>query len=428
MQAVVTLPSAADAGGPDGWERLVLRRVSGLPLLVRVLTTAARGGVTSVLIVRPADVPDRSLSATLGSRLIAGMPIQVISVDRPFDSADGSHWSLVAPRLEPTFLWLPWNYVTLKRTLGTTIASGKRDVSPAASGLTVPAVVVTDTLLTTHHGRLDRYLDDSAVSGGSSSGLPGIAVSSTDTRRAAERLLVDGSGKETDGIYSTFNRRLCRPGVRWLANTPVTANMVTFAGLGVTVLSGYWYAEGYWIAYVVGALLYFLSVLLDEVDGMIARTKFQDSAFGTWLETITDYASYLFLWIGMSVGLSRQYGTPIWLALGSLTLVMTVLVSLVLVRLRTLATSPDQPERFNQRIEGTLEADSANPISRGIRKIAFLAKKGVMAHYVVLFTVLGLLPLFVGLAAFGSVLALGIVLYTRRFFRAPAAVAAGTVA
>lgn len=78
-----------------------------------------------------------------------------------------------------------------------------------------------------------------------------------------------------------------------------------------------WYARGYWTAYVVGALLYFVSVLLDEVDGMLARTKFQESPFGCWLETATDYASHLFLWVGMSLGLSRQYGTPVWLRCGS---------------------------------------------------------------------------------------------------------------
>ncbi|MBI1876387.1 MAG: hypothetical protein HYS05_21205, partial [Acidobacteria bacterium] len=122
----------------------------------------------------------------------------------------------------------------------------------------------------------------------------------------------------------------------------------------------------------------------------------------------------------MSIGLSRQFGTPIWLELGGLTLVMSVLIFVVLVRLRAIATTPDRPEHFHNRFEGSLDADSANPISRGIRKVAFLAKKGVMAHYVVLFTVLGLLPLFVGLAALGSVLTFAIVLYAGQRFFSPA--------
>lgn len=435
MQAVVWLPRVADAQGVAAGDELLFRRIGGLPLLVRVLATAARSGVTSVLIVHPKGLEEPWLRKRLQSVLTAPMPMQMIGVDQVFDPTDSGQWSLLAPHLAPTFLWLPWNYVTLKSSLGTLVAAGQSggvswqrpetgatsDMprSRAASG-EAPAVIVTEALLTAHHGRLDRYVGDPTLPRVTVLHPPGIAVDSEETRRLAERLLVRGSGKSSDGVYSNFNRRLCRPAVRWLANTPVTPNLVTVAGLPVVVLCGYAYAQGYWGAYVAGALLYFFSVLMDEVDGMLARTRFQESAFGCWLETVVDYASYLFLWVGMSVGLSRQYRSPVWLELGGLTIVMNVLVFFALVRLRKRGTTPDRPEQFHNRYMGKLESDSANPISRAIRKISFLAKKGVMAHYIVIFTVLGLLPLLVGLAAFGSVLTLAIVLYSNRFFRAPA--------
>lgn len=425
MQAVVSLPSVADVTGSTAGDTRLFRRVSGIPLLVRVLATAARSGVTSVLMVRPHTLPEAWLRERLQSPLTASLSIQMIGVDHGFDPADAAHWALVAPHLEPKFLWLPWNYVTVKRRIEALVASGRTSTSgasvqpPDVDGA-APAVIVTDALLTAHQGRLDQHVRDSRVRRVDLPHPPGIAVDSEATRREAERLLVRGSGKATDGIYSNFNRRLCRPTVRWLANTPVTPNMVTLAGMPIVALAGYWYAQGYWAAYVAGAVLYFLSVLLDEVDGMLARTRFQDSAFGCWLETVTDYASYLFLWVGMGIGLSRQYRSPVWLELGALTLVMSVLIFFALVRQRKLGTTPDRPEQFHTRYMGKLESDSANPISFAIRKISFLAKKGVMAHYVVLFTVLGLLPLFVGLAAFGSVVTLAIVLYSNRFFGAPA--------
>lgn len=439
MQAVVSLPSVADVNGPTAGDERLFRRVSGVPLLVRVLATAARSGVTSVLIVRPENLSEVWLRERLRSPLTASVPIQMIGVDQKFDPTDAAHWALLAPHLEPKFLWLPWNYVTVKRWLETLVASGRTSASgasvqpsdtEAAAGdresraasdeAAAPVVIVTNVLLTAHQGRLDQHVRDPGLRRVDLPDPPGIAVDSEVTRREAERLLVRGSGKATDGIYSNFNRRLCRPTVRWLANTPVTPNMVTLAGMPIVALSGYWYAQGYWAAYVTGALLYFLSVLLDEVDGMLARTRFQDSAFGCWLETVTDYASYLFLWVGMGIGLSRQYRSPVWLELGAVTLVMSVLIFFALVRLRKLGTTPDRPEQFHNRYMGKLESDSANPISFAIRKISFLAKKGVMVHYVVLFTVLGLLPLFVGLAAFGSVVTLAIVLYSNRFFGAPA--------
>jgi phosphatidylglycerophosphate synthase len=421
VQALFVLPPIDDSESAESWYGRLCQNVAGVPLVVRVLATAAHGGVTSVLVVRTSATPDWWIRKHLQSPSIRELPVQIIGVEPQFDPNDADSWSLLAPRLEPTFLWLPWNYVTLRRSLAALITSNVNRSGAMRGAVSGPAVVVTNVMLTECRGRLVDYLHDSASSGVDVAELMGVAVSSAASRREAERLLVRGSGKPSDGIYSNFNRRLCRPAVRWLANTPVTANAVTMFGLLVTIVSAYWYAQGYWSAYVIGALLYFLSVLLDEVDGMLARTKFQDSPFGTWLETVTDYASYLFLWAGMSLGLSRQFHTPVWLELGALTAVMSVLIFIVLLHQRRIATSPDRPDQFHNRFEGNLDADAGNPISAGIRKISFLAKKGVMAHYVVLFSALGLLPVFVGLAAFGSVLTLAIVLYAnRRFFRAPA--------
>ena len=44
--------------------------------------------------------------------------------------------------------------------------------------------------------------------------------------------------------------------------------------------------------------------------------------FSSQLETVTDYAGYLFVVVGVSIGLSRQFGTPVWLEPGRLTAAM----------------------------------------------------------------------------------------------------------
>ena len=338
MQAVVVLPIIPDTDSPDDWYKRLCQKVSGLPLVIRVLATAARSGVTSVVVVRTSATPADWIRKRLQSPLISAVPIRVIGVEPPFDPTDPASWSLLAPALEPRFLWLPWNYVTLRRSLASIVSSGPRADHGGTDGWDRAGVVVTKALLTAPAIGRHRDSRGAAVSGAVRGEPAGIAVTSDDTRRETERLLVRGSGKPSDGIYSKFNRRLCRPAVRWLSNTPVTANAVTMMGLPVTILSAYWYAQGHWSAYVIGALLYYLSVLIDEVDGMLARTKFQESPFGSWLETLTGYASYLSLWGGMSIGLSRQFGTPIWLDLGGLTIVMSVLL-LVVLRRRWVATA-----------------------------------------------------------------------------------------
>ena len=57
-------------------------------------------------------------------------------------------------------------------------------------------------------------------------------------------------------------------------------------------------------------------------DGMLARTTFRERPFSSQLETVTDYAGYLFVVVGVSIGLSRQFGTPVWLEPGRLTAAM----------------------------------------------------------------------------------------------------------
>lgn len=434
MQALIVLPTLAQSEGTLR-EKQLFRQVAGLPLLVRVLATAARSGVTSALIVRPMDLDESWLRRHLQSPLLASVSIQMIAIEDRFDPGNAAHWSLVAPHLRSQFVWLPWNYVTLKRSLAALVTAGQdggssrppapqaasKGESDAPSGaLGAPAVVVTHALLTSYQGRLDEYVRDPASPRVVAAHVPGIAVDSEKTRRRAEWLLVRGSGKAADGIHSNFNRRLCRPLVRWLANSPVTPNMVSLSGLPLLALSAYWYAQGYWGAYVVGALLYFLALLTDEMDGMLARTTFQESPFGYHVDAVVDYASYLSLFAGISIGLSRQYHSPVWIALGALTGVMSVMAFLARERLRQMATTPDKPEQLYNRFISQLESDSTNWISRAIETLVTFTKKSVMTLYVVLFTVLGLLPVVAALAAFGSVMTLAAILYTYRYFRVPA--------
>jgi phosphatidylglycerophosphate synthase len=230
--------------------------------------------------------------------------------------------------------------------------------------------------------------------------------------------LVRRSGKETDGIFSQFNRSLCRPLVRWLSKTPVTPNLITFSGLLVVLLSGYWYAQGYWLAYVLGGLFYFLSVLFDEMDGMLARLTFKESAFGCWLETVVDYASYVVVFTGMTVGLYRESGA-IWLWQGGLLLTGAFISFLVLGRQRKLATDPDKPNEYLIRIQQRLEADSGNPLSRFARLSEFAIRKSFLSHCIPIFTLLGGLKVFFFISAFGSHLVWLLGLSFNRFFRQP---------
>jgi len=247
--------------------------------------------------------------------------------------------------------------------------------------------------------------------------MEGVLVTSESRIAEAERFLVAHSGKPSDGIHSRFNRLLCRPAVRLFSHTAVTPNWVTLGGLVVGIAAALMYARGQYTAYVTGALLFFLSGLFDEADGMLARIKFRESVFGTWFEGFVDEATYLLLFGGITVGLSRDRG-PHELTYGYLLLIGCALSIAVTRWQRKLATAPDRPDEYAERLNRLLEADSSNLVLHVVRHIHMFIKKGVSIHYLLIFTVLGGLPWLLRLAALGSNLTWALALYfNRRYFR-----------
>src|SRR5260221_7925250 len=155
------------------------------------------------------------------------------------------------PHLQQQFLWFPWNWVTTKQFLGHLPLAQFHFVDWPKPAYT-----------TFHEVSRDN----------ASTALPnpeGVAVTSPESAVSAERFLVAHSGKVLDGIHTSFNRRLCRPFVRLLSHTSITPNEVTFVGVVVFVLSAVAFAHGTYILYVLGALIFFLAVLFDEMDGML---------------------------------------------------------------------------------------------------------------------------------------------------------------
>ena len=102
-----------------------------------------------------------------------------------------------------------------------------------------------------------------------------------------------------------------------------------FSGLLVAIAGGLLYARGSYLNYVGGALLFFVSGLFDEMDGMLARIKFRESAFGTWLEGSVDNITYLAVLAGITVALRRQYGS--WPLKYGIALIIGCVLSVIVI-------------------------------------------------------------------------------------------------
>ena len=396
MQAVMVIPA--------GSEKMLTQRVAGIPLLERVLATAMRAGVKELVLFWPGQIDPALWEEIAASPILRGL--ETLKADSfPFDPKKSRGWNTIRTLLKQECLWLPWNFITSTRLLSAL------EPSPVLPLNWDKPVRLTKELL----GRSPR------VGVTTDREIDGVSIYSRGDLLRAERFLMATSGKSTDGIFSTFNRKLSRPFVRALTHTRITQNEVTLAGLLVAIISALIYSRGYYLCYVAGAILFYVSGLIDEMDGMLARLMFRESAFGTWFEGFVDNATYLLLFSGITAGLYRQYGQRelIW----GFALIAGCLLSVCVVALQRKAlTPPDRPNEYSARINRLMERDSS-PISRIARQIHIFVKKGVAVHYVLLFTAVGALPLFLRIAAISANLTWAVASYfTWRFTRSDRAV------
>src|SRR5689334_806377 len=402
MQAVIAVPEIVAQAGEQKTKELLMQKICGVPLLIRTAITAARAGANEILLLVPETLTDELIQDCTQAALQHGAQINVARAS-DFDPQTPS-WTRLNLKEHDTFLWIPWNWVTNKQSL-----TGLPLVSTHSVDWNRPAYVSVH--------EVDR---DDSFSALPQKATEGVAVTSPQSAAAAERFLIARSGKVLDGIHTSFNRRLCRPFVRLLSHTSITPNQVTFAGVVVSVLSAVAFARGTYIQSVLGALIFFVAGLFDEMDGMLARIKFMESPRGTWLEGFADGLSYLLLFAAITIGLRRHYG-KVAVVIGFVLLVGAILALIVTSLGRRRATAPDRPNEYLGRFYDLLEKDSANWISRVVRQIQAFQKRGVMIHYIVLFTVFGGLQLLFLLAAIGAQLTWILGLYfNRRFFTAKA--------
>ena len=109
---------------------------------------------------------------------------------------------------------------------------------------------------------------------------------------AVERRMLRAQRSAEDGpiVDRYVNRTLSEPITRLVVRWPVTPNQVTVVSLLTGLLGAWLLACDGAAAALCGLLLFQLSVVLDHVDGEIARLKFQFSRLGKWLDNFSDHA------------------------------------------------------------------------------------------------------------------------------------------
>ena len=229
-------------------------------------------------------------------------------------------------------------------------------------------------------------------------------VANEQDRLVAEKKLESWLVKPTDGIFARMNRKVSIPISRQLIKFPITPNMVSLFTLGVSFASGLYFGlGGYWNA-LIGAVLSVWASILDGCDGEVARLKLQASDFGCWLDTICDYLYYIFIFVGMTVGLVRSTGKTSYLTWGGM-LLLGAIAMFVLASIGRKRLSGQRPEQYLAVWQKKAESQMSNPLAYIGRHLEFIIRRCFLPYALLAFALLNLtwIPICVG--AVGATLA-----------------------
>ncbi|MEU6738951.1 CDP-alcohol phosphatidyltransferase family protein [Streptosporangium sandarakinum] len=120
---------------------------------------------------------------------------------------------------------------------------------------------------------------------------------------------LDAAVKADDGFFATYgvsswSGHLVRPA----AALGLTPNAVTWFSAGLALLAAAWFSAGTRPALVAGAVLVYLSFVLDCVDGQLARYTRTFSPVGAWLDATFDRAKEYVVYVGLAVGYAAGHG------------------------------------------------------------------------------------------------------------------------
>jgi phosphatidylglycerophosphate synthase len=210
------------------------------------------------------------------------------------------------------------------------------------------------------------------------------------------------NGGSSESFFTKVIRRFSVPLSIRLVRLGATPTQVTMGGLALAVGSAICLAQDQYAAGLVGALLYYASMVFDCSDGEVARLSVRDSSFGAWLETIVDYTTYLLVLGALTIGVGGRADAASFRLAALVALVGSVVVMIVAGYLRHRVAAAD-PGQFDEWSAKALAA--AGPMHRFARWGRQWVKRSSVAHLIVALAIVNQLPLLLYLWAFGAAVA-----------------------
>lgn len=403
--AVLFLPSPSVNENPVDW---YWKRLAGVPFLLRNILNIQRGGVQNLVLFLG---DDPKAAAELHRRISQDprVTLKLHWLSDPNELMQKSNGIGELLFLEGS---ATYDKAQIRSAVAKTPDSGddRKFHSFLVDGDSLTSLLEpTDTF---NYSRLERAREQSLNStaqnhdGGKKSLVyfpeanhPKI-LNEGDFQVESERIIQRSGGLSNDSFATQIlSRPVSKLITRMLINTRITPNQITMLsfvlGLGS---AGSFFQGGYQMG-LIGAGLLLLSIWVDGVDGEIARIKFMETELGGKLDIYCDNIVHIAVFFSIGMGLFHTFGNKVYVVLGGLAAIGSLLSFLMLGAAIT---------------ESKSQANSADENNR--KKSDFVDKLANrdFTHFLFALALIDRLDVFIWLTAIGVNLLVLYLLFSRR--------------
>lgn len=332
-------------------------RIAGVELITRQALTLLKGGASQVIII-PGKLEDHVRQLMASDKRFHQQPITIDtrSVDEIIRAFKSTHAQTIVigadVLISPQFIDLTIQQTSAKRWS----AQHALLMGPSAE-LTLDC----DTISSDSANESHPYI---------------LNIHSHKDCRRAKREIFRNVTKTTSGwVSKNINSLISLPISKLISPLPITPNILTLLNTLVGIASAVFIAQGHTQGVLMGGILFQLSAAFDRVDGEIARSKFQASPYGSWIDTAGDNITYVAFLIGLTVGCYKRFGNVNYLyagfALLAIMLVMFAAMYRFLIRKGGSGSLVEVATSFEKKMR-----DQKKPfIYRSLDKIRFAGKR-----------------------------------------------------
>ncbi|HSF69576.1 MAG TPA: CDP-alcohol phosphatidyltransferase family protein [Nitrospira sp.] len=435
LSTAVLFPGSPVFGGRVHKPVAPLTPIVGVSLFQRTVLTLQRAGLRQLIVLSGSDQDQLKHALAQGPRVtipVRWMPIREFPLDDP------RTWESLAAEVRG-FCLLSGVGTVFSRSL---IEQLRRDVqagqalvvqSEAKEGddgermallsgaarqgvadiLVIPAseLSAAGRLAALNVTPIVRWLEQAAVDGRVRVMVSGADPSSwlqpvkteADVLQAERRLYASLNGEFEGFVDRYFNRKLSRWCTRAFIRLGWSPNAVTVLATAIGLISAAGFAIGTYAAGIGAALVFQLAAVIDCSDGEVARLTFTDSPFGAWLDVALDNLVHMAIFGGIALGAYAKAGgtSDAWipLCLGAAAMAGNALSFVLVSRAQKIKTASAWKTPLNAAWSDFM---LKNVASRDFSIV------------VLLFALLGALEVFLWLAAIGSMVFAGIMIWVVR--------------